>query len=141
MKTFNQFICERVRTKKEATKLGLYLSKRHGGGIIRNKNHDEKTGDYLYGKAYKDSRDAGTNLHAKFHNSETHKLPIKSIKVTQSETAFNKTGSKRKFNDKEPIKVIHHKGVHYVVDGHHRIMAHKLLGKKHIDAKVIHVKE
>lgn len=140
MKTFKQHLTEVVRDEKRATKLGVYLAKRHGG-VIKNKDYDEKAGDIAYGSAYKDSRDKGHNLQNRFHNTETTKVQIDSLKLTQAHTIFNKSGAKKKFKDTEPVSVVHHNGTHYLVNGHHRYIAHKLLGKKHIDAKVLSLDE
>ena len=44
-----------------------------------------------------------------------------------------------KIDDKEPINVIFHKKKFLVLDGHHRVLIHKILNKKKIRAKVIYL--
>ncbi len=145
MKTFKQHLNEVVRDEKRATKLGLYLAKRHSGSNnIFFKNYDDhkaKIADHAYGKGYKNSRSKGSNINADFDKSETKKIPLNKLHVTQDYTEFSKKGARWKMKDKDAVHVIKHGKDHFLINGHHRYIAHKLLGKKHIDAKIIHVKE
>lgn len=67
--------------------------------------------------------------------TKTESLPIKSLHATQP---FNRTEDqdtlRMKVDNQSPdhIHVITHKGVHYVADGHHAVMAAHLRGDTHV---------
>lgn len=42
-----------------------------------------------------------------------------------------------KIDDDEPINVIKHKGKYLVIDGHHRVLIHRIIGKKKINARIV----
>jgi hypothetical protein len=132
---FSQFITERKRTQDQANKLGSYLAKRHGGNI--KLKHDPFAGM----RVMHSMNSQGKKLHSSFAKEKTTTVKISDLHHTQSGVAWNAKEGKRKLKDHEPIEVIHYNGKHHIMNGHHRVIGHKLLGKTHIHAKVIHLKE
>jgi hypothetical protein len=67
-------------------------------------------------------------------------VPIKDvIPVQRSVVASgveNKLKGKREGDHNKPVEMLHKDGKTYLMNGHHRFMTHRLLGKTHIDARV-----
>jgi hypothetical protein len=74
----------------------------------------------------------------KFEKHEN--LPIKSLVATQSSTKRHNTTElvRMLYNGflDAPIKVVRKDGVNYVVDGHHRLLSHSLMGDTAIPADI-----
>ena len=157
MKSFREFVAEVARSPERAIKLGNYLQK---------KSHDEwqkepsgylnnimKTGSNH--KLFKDVKKGWDNAEVgrRAKQNKSHifdhdvRTPnIKKVKISdliplQAHTDWNPDKAKEKLEDNTPINVLHHEGKMYVVDGHHRVVAHRLLGKTHIDANVQTIKK
>ena len=110
---------ERVRTPEEASKLVDYMDKRN----IKHKVHAD-----IHGKVFS------------WQKHERKRIPIKDLHTTQGWLKGPRV--KRQLNtDRKPITVVNHQGTHYIKDGHHRVMAARLRGETHIDAKVYHTKK
>lgn len=73
----------------------------------------------------------------KFWNDHTVKtLKISDLKATQPFVRINDVDKlKSKIDDNAPshVRVVKHRGVYYIDDGHHSIMAAKLRGEKYIE--------
>ena len=70
--------------------------------------------------------------------TKTESFPIKNLHATQPFNRIdNKTTLQAKIDNKAPdhIHVITHKGVHYVADGHHAVMAAHLRGETHVQVQ------
>jgi hypothetical protein len=156
MKTFKEFVAEVARSPERAIKLGNYLQK---------KSHDEwqkEPSDYVNNKMkissnhklfknVKQGRDDAASVlkvlgKSKAFDQSYTPANIKNVKISnlipmQAHTDWNPDKAKEKLEDNEPISVIHHQGKMYVYNGHHRVVAHRLLGKTHIDANVQTIKK
>lgn len=94
-------------------------------------------------KAGIDSPDKQTRLDAKEKIEKLHTTKTMPIKDLHASQPFVRTEDpeklKNKIHEKDPdhIRVVTHKGVHYVADGHHAVMAAKLRGEKEIKVKHI----
>ena len=157
MKSFREFVAEVARSPERAIKLGNYLQK---------KSHDEwqkEPSGYLNNmmktssnhKLFKDVKKGWDNAEVgrRAKQNKSHifdhdiRTPnIKKVKISdliplQAHTDWNPDKAKEKLEDNTPINVLHHEGKMYVVDGHHRVVAHRLLGKTHIDANVQTIKK
>lgn len=142
MLSFSQFITERKRTPERANKLGSYLAKRHSGGSLITLHHDKHTSDHVFNKLVDHGEASGDKyLHKVFAKEKTQKVKISDLHSTQGNVAWKEHMGKHKLKDRESIEVVHYKGKHYIMNGHHRVIAHKLLGKTHINAKVVHLKD
>lgn len=155
MKPYKQFISEVVRDAGRAKKLGTYLANRHNqkkksisdriatflnvrktDDLIHFNNfkkQHQKLGEHLYKKAEKSGKIRD------YLTAPVTKVPIKHIIPTQDATHFTASGYDEKIKDKTPVKIIHHKGNHYLIDGHHRLLDHKLRGETHINAKILDI--
>lgn len=144
MKTFAQFIVEVERKPIRALKLADNLL------VRQNSNPKDKYASIGLKHPHKDE---GNKLANTFRNSDYAKsfshpgaayyshapvdLPIDKLHATQQSVSHTRKITKSKFSDSEPINVIHHEGKHYIMNGHHRVFASRLLGKKTIKAHVI----
>jgi uncharacterized ParB-like nuclease family protein len=136
---------EVYRDDERATKLGVYLAKRHkreglvpSGGTIAFPTFDRAERHKIY--------TAADNLAALDNPSTVPPvmLNMDELRPTQLSTAFRRRFAERKLKDNEPIEVLHYHrndrdpGTKHILNGHHRYMAHKLQGKKQISARVFH---
>lgn len=155
MLSFIEFLEERTADPVE---LGQRVARRFGkkksfgkwekvekGGHIPLSNFDARKSNSAGDKLWKvqkklgmDSRDkeeraAGKQKYDNLHTRK--KMEIKDLHATQP---FVRTTDvdrlKHKVSEKDPshIHVVTHKGVHYVADGHHAVMAAKLRGDKKV---------
>lgn len=145
MQSFKQYLIEVKRTVDRAIKLGEYISKKQKlkyKPTLTDKLFKRKTDDLIYFKNYNPlHRIKAEHLysqlkHKNFSEKEISKIPINNLIPTQDATHFNKEKAISKFNDKTPIKILKHKNNHYIIDGHHRILAHHLQGETHINAQI-----
>jgi uncharacterized ParB-like nuclease family protein len=63
-------------------------------------------------------------------------VPIHHLTPTQSYTEWNHDAAPKHMKNREHILVVRHKGKHYIIDGHHRVVAARLRGEKTINANV-----
>ena len=129
MLSFKQYLAEKERTPERSHKLLDYIADRHGG----DKN-EIPFKDYRY---YGDP-DPG------YHRDE-HMFDYRGVQrfhvndLIPGQSSFSHTGVShylRGEGDKDiPITVIKHKYGHVIVNGHHRYMTARMLGK-HIKAHV-----
>lgn len=149
---FRQFLLEVIRDEDRASKLGTYLTARHAKyhkpDMLQKLFHDKLFGDrperkrtdkiYLNKFSRIDVMRA-THAYEKAKLLYPHikpirtVLPIDKIIVTQPSTTFK---AEKAFKNTTPVAVIKHKDQHFIVDGHHRLIDHKLTGKKLINADV-----
>lgn len=146
MLTFKQYIDEVARDIERATKLGTYLAKRHtpeGGrhlaSNIRFKGHDVHANNEKAEEGAEKLRKVQNGLRAlHFDENEVSHIKVDSLHPTQDDTAFYGHIYKDfKSKDTHPIRVVKHEGKHYIWDGHHRWIDHKLRGKETIAAHVM----
>jgi len=141
------------RSPERAVKLGNYLAKKSQEGWEK-----EPTGYYTNSmisrsggnkthklfQNYKKGReigDIGRNAYKKRPNIFLKPPNIQSVKLsdlifTQAHTDWDEKKANLKLKDDAPINVFQYEGKMYVIDGHHRVVVHQLLGKKHISANV-----
>lgn len=133
MKTFKEFLTEVVRSKDRAKKLVQYIADRKGG--------DENQIPFRnYHSVFLDPTHPSDKHAFEYQGKKT--LKVKDIYPGQGH--FSQTGVNHHLNNKHTkgeITVVHHKGEHIIYDGHHRFLAHKLLGKKTITAHVYKTNE
>lgn len=83
--------------------------------------------------------------HDKFKaEHQTKQMKISDLKATQPFVRTNDVEKlKSKVSEKEPshIRVVTHRGEHYIDDGHHAVMAAKMRGEKHVTVKHINLDE
>ena len=72
-----------------------------------------------------------------FLASKIVSLKIDDLVKTHSSAFYSPQDVLWKIRDKEPIQVIKHKGKYLVMDGHHRLLIHRILDKKNIKAYLI----
>lgn len=133
-----QTLLERSRTLQQANKLGSYVAKRKGGKIALS--HDKGHADHIYHKLKAHAAKNGHKyIDSHFDSQKTSKVHIKDLHATQSSVAWKAREGSHKLKDNEPIHVVHYKGKHYITNGHHRVIAHRLMGKTIIKAKVVHI--
>lgn len=160
MLSFTEFLQEQLRTKERALDLGdrfakvskrawdkepngFYANRMRTSGEPNHKLHPDykagrEKGDVGW-KAYRTKAERGREVFSGEKNVQ--KVKISDLTYTQGHTGWDREKAKAKLDDKEPINVLHHDGKHYVIDGHHRVMARRLLGHKDIDADVRSIKE
>ena len=145
MKSFKEII-EVKRDEKRAMKLWGYLARRHEKykgmpvGYTKLSGYDKedaKEVDKHYDNLNKTSKEGAYGVFMKAPVSE---VPVSSLKLTQNRVRFNKR-EKWKMSDDDPIFVLKKGDKHLVVDGHHRVVAWKMQGRKNIKAHVIELKE
>jgi hypothetical protein len=152
MKTFKQFFDEATRTIDRALKLGDRLAdkskkdwEKQPPSYMQNKalsspSHKLISGskpDYTGMSAYKAKAERGTDVFdPKINEPNKTRIDIKKLIPSQAFTDWNSKKAKEKINDENPILVLHHNDKHYVIDGHHRIVAARLKGDSHIIANV-----
>ena len=150
-----QNVDEVARTPERAIRLGNYLANKSQGlwkkeplGYYTNKmiERGDKTHKLFPGlkKGYETADIGKKDYHRKL--GVFYGLPnIQSIKVsdlipTQGMTDWDEEIAKDKLKDEswldKPINVFLSNGKMYVIDGHHRVVAHRLLGKTQITANV-----
>ncbi len=145
MLSFVQFISEKADPVAVAQRASRMYGKKSSygkwdkvekGGHIPLKFDSRKAGgaatklDRVHDKLGKDFEAA--------HERKTMK--ISDLHATQSHVKTSDTDKlKAKIADKSPqhIHVVTHKGVHYVADGHHAVMAARLRGEKEVQVKHI----
>ena len=157
MKTFKEFVAEVARSPERAIKLGNYLQKKSHVEWQKEPNdsgfNNYKLKTSSNHKLFKDVKkgwDDATVVMKSLGKSKAFdddtpknikKVKISSLIQMQSYTDWNPDKAKEKLEDNEPISVIRHQGKMYVYNGHHRVVAHRLLGKTHIDANVQTIKK
>lgn len=160
MLSFKEYLEER---KVDPVELGKRASKIYGkrksfgkwekvekGGHLPLSNYDARKSNSAASKLMKvqtklgmesrdkDEREKGKKLYDAHHQRKTMK--IKDLHATQKYVETSDTERlKSKIADKNPghIHVVTHKGVHYVADGHHAVMAAKLRGEKSVEVNHI----
>jgi hypothetical protein len=139
MRTFRQFV--ESRTPERMEKLLHFMNRRSNRGHLRKRIY------YKHYADYPDEADIGglKNKDA-FHHVYKH-VPVSSIVKTQPDVehknvlALAKTMHSSVFNDEDgAIKLLHKNGKHYVVNGHHRLLAAQLNRKSSIYARVSYPK-
>lgn len=134
MKTFNQFVlAERVRTAKQSEKLIDIINKKYGspkGDIPTDLDYAKNT------TVHNPSIDPYLSKNDEVH---TVKLPISRLRPLQS--TVNSQGVKNKLtdDDNKPLAVMKMGPYHFVLDGHHRLVAAKVKGETKIDCRVLKV--
>ena len=98
------------------------------------KESDPSLGDAAYDVFMKKSK--GRLIDA-FLSSKITYVKVDSLVKTHRGAFYSPQAMLWKIDDDEPIQVIIHKGKYLLLDGHHRLLIHKILGKKKISAYVI----
>lgn len=139
---YKEYITEVRRDEKKAIKLWDYLTKRHEkyrnmpAGYTKLSGYDRENAKEV-DKHYDDlNRKSKSGAFGVFMKAPVSSVPVNSLKLTQSKVRFNKR-EKWKMSDDDPIFVLKKGGKHLVVDGHHRVVAWKMQGRKHIKAHII----
>ena len=154
MKTVKQLLVEVKRTPDRAIKLVNYITKRQGhkdyyhhdsqyDSFDRDNIERAVTKYQIKNNHTKDQMRLGSiddRLSKEFKSAEVKKLPLNKISTTQNTVETPGVVKKLKEPDNDPIKVIKHKGLHYVVNGHHRYAAARLSGDTHINAHVVSIR-
>lgn len=124
------------------------------GGHIPLSNFNSRKSDAAGYKLWKtqqkmgyDSKDKEERAAAKEKFNSLHTRKKMDIKDLHASQPFVRTSDvdklKHKVSEKDPdhIHVVTHKGIHYVADGHHAVMAAKLRGEKSVSVKHINLDE
>ncbi len=136
MKTYKGFLTERLAEPEQlanrvarrygtADKIGKY-HRVEPGGHIPLKGFNKITSDTVMAKADKIG----------VHNGKKTTMNVKDLKPTQPVVFTHDPDKlKAKIADRKPghIYTATHKGKHYVLDGHHSLMAAKLRGEKTVE--------
>jgi hypothetical protein len=135
MKSFRVFL-ETVRTPERAIKLLDRIADREGGDPNElHFNHWEYKGDP--DPEYHDEEHM-------FDYQGVKKLPIKDVVPGQGHFSYDGVHHylSGEGDINEPVvAILHNDGVHRLQDGHHRLMAHRMLGSTHIKAHVYKTNE
>lgn len=149
MLSFTSFLSERtadpVELAQRASRLfgkktsyGKWDKVEKGGHIPLSNFDSRKSG----GAAMKLDR-VHDQLGSEFDKAHTQKkMNISDLHATQSHVKTSDVDKLRsKVNNTSPqhIRVVTHKGVHYIADGHHAVMAAKLRGEKEVQVKHINL--
>ena len=152
MKTFKAFIEESIRTVDRALKLGDRLAdkskkdwQKQPPSYMQNRalsvsSHKLVSGskpDYAGMNAYKAKAERGRDVFDPSVNKPNiSRIAINNLTPSQASTDWNAEKAKEKLNDKTPILVLRHNDKHYIIDGHHRVVASRLKGETHINANI-----
>jgi len=98
------------------------------------KESDPSLGDAAYDAAMKKTKG---RLIDKFLSSKITQVDIDSLVKTHRGTFYSPQAMLWKIDDTEPVQVIRHKGKNLLMDGHHRVLINRIIGKKKINAYVI----
>ena len=98
------------------------------------KESDHSLGDAAYDAAMKKTKG---RLIDKFLSSKITQVDIDSLVKTHRGTFYSPQAMLWKIDDTEPVQVIRHKGKNLLMDGHHRVLINRIIGKKKINAYVI----
>jgi hypothetical protein len=98
------------------------------------KNSETKLGDDAYDLLMK--RTKGRVIDS-FLTAKTVNIELDKLIKTHRGTFYSIEDMLWKMDDHEPIFVIKHKKKYLVMDGHHRLLIHRILGKAKINAKLI----
>lgn len=145
MLSFSDFIAE----KADPAELAQRVARRYGKKSSYGKWDKVEKGGHIPLKF--DGRKAGgaamklDRIHDKLGKDfdaahERKTMKISDLHATQSHVKTSDPEKlKAKIADKSPqhIHVVTHKGVHYVADGHHAVMAARLRGEKEVQVKHI----
>jgi hypothetical protein len=140
MKTFKQFLLDEVaRSPQRAAKLAKYIANRisKGGNTLytsSNKaettNNQEKLDSVVKGDVRTKHMSVVSRINKKnLSNVPSEQIPTSELEVIQHNVNLDGVLHKIAMGAQEPITAVSHKRLEYVVDGHHRYMANKLLGK------------
>lgn len=168
MLTFLQFLEERkVDPEKLATRVARRFGKKEKygkwlrtepGGHIPLKNYRAKEADSVFNKSDKVRKKVGGRHAFDSSNKEEHEkslqryrdlhkkktMDIKDLHPTQPFVSTHDPEKlKKKVREKNPggIIVATHKGKHYVLDGHHRVMGAVMRGEKKVEVSHINLDE
>lgn len=162
MLSFSEYLVERsmdpvelaqrtARIFGKRTKFGKWEQVIKGGHIpltTFNSRKSESAATKLWkvqNKMGMNSRDKTEREKAKSQYNAAHSIRQFHIKDLHASQPFIRTNDLDKLKDKisntDPshIHIVTHKGIHYVADGHHSVMAAKLRGEKTIHAKHINL--
>jgi hypothetical protein len=149
--TFREWLFEVARSPERAIKLGNYLAAKSQKGWEKEpigyytnammtrsiKTHklfpDVKKGREI-GDIGRDAYKRRLDIFKRPPNIES--IKISDLILTQANTDWDEEKAKSKLKDDAPINVLRYEGKMYVIDGHHRVVAQRLLGKTHINANV-----
>lgn len=148
MFSFKEYIVERRANPEQ---LAHRLSKRYGkrtsfgkwekvvkGGHIPLTSFDGRKVRALADREWSVRKRLGTTEYNSM--KQPKRMKISDLKATQPFVRTNDLDKLRsKIHDKHPthVSIVTYKGVHYINDGHHSVMAAKLRGDKYIDVKHI----
>lgn len=168
MLSFLQYLEERkVDPEKLATRVARRFGKKEKygkwlrtepGGHIPLKNYRAKEADNVFNKSDRVRKKVGGKHTFDSSNSEEHTKALKryndlhkpatmNIRDLHPTQPFVSTHDperlKKKIREKKPggIIVAQHKGRHYILDGHHRVMAAAMRGEKTVDVHHINLDE
>jgi hypothetical protein len=163
MKTFKEFVSERMadpvnlaqRTSRiygKKEKYGKWLTAEKGGHIPL-KSYKSKEADSVFNRYDKVTNKIGGNAldnnnvegRKKIQDTFSSKeMKISELTPTQPFVRTNDIEQlKNKVSEKYPsnIRIATHKGKHYILDGHHAIMAAQMRGEKSVQVKHINLDE
>jgi hypothetical protein len=98
------------------------------------KESDPSLGDAAYDVLMKRTKG---RLIDKFLSCKVTYVKVDSLVKTHRGPFYSPQAMLWKIDDDEPIQVIRHKGKNLLMDGHHRVLIHKIIGKNKISAYVI----
>ncbi len=138
MKTFIEFVTER---KTDPEKLAVRAAGIYGKKTNYGPDYDKPAkGKHIPLSSY-NSRKANAmwdKFESDNHESSSKTVPIKSLHAAQPYARIDDPEKlKEKLKDTKPANIVvaKHKGLNYVVDGHHSVLAAHLRGEKNVEAK------
>jgi hypothetical protein len=143
--SFKAFLVEAKRTRPQAQKILNRITPSLGRGYNNGDISTIIPHEYYPAFRTPDGRAIGNNYDNQHTYAETKgrlkKVPVKSIVTDQS--TINSGVLKKKIQGKWPEPhypdiptALHHNGVHYLLDGNHRVAKARLLGQSHILMRV-----
>lgn len=136
MLSFTEFLEER---KVDPEALGARAARIHGKKTRYGSDFDEPVkGKHIPLKSY--NRRKAESMWNKYeqggHTSVRNTLPISSLTAAQPYVRTdnpNTLKAKVKNTNPQHISIATHRGVNYIVDGHHAVLAARLRGEKHVE--------
>lgn len=126
-------IREKVKSYKKLVKriLTTYIEEE-----TKFKESDPSLGDKAYDALMKKTKGRVID---RFLSQKVVSIPVEKLIKTHRGAFYSLQDMLWKIDDKEPINVIKNNGQYLVMDGHHRILMHKILGKKTIKCRLVNL--
>ena len=144
MISFRQYIEEMAaRNQERALKLLGYIHSKQKSKGLTGRDPDQMTNIVPRARERPNVSYMDLEMHFEYSGSKPRDVPVHTIISGQRTVSKNvvsqKVAGTWKQHDPEYPWMIQHRGVHYLLDGNHRVAQARLKGEKHIKAMVYDV--